>query len=317
MPSWQARCCAMIIRTLMRRLDRSDAHALVRRARRVFGVAPWLSRLRTHGVRIEPVQGAGARGEWIVPERPETGLIFYIHGGGYVACSAATHRTLTAALARLSRRRVFAVDYRLAPEHPFPAALDDVVAGYHWVAGQGIPPGAIALAGDSAGGGLVLATLLRLRDSGAALPAAAVCFSPWTDLTASGASIRTHDGRDPMFRSTDIARFAAIYLAGTAGTNPYASPVFADLGGLPPVLLQVAAEELLLDDSRRVHEAIQKAGGVSRLDVFPGMFHVWQMLDGLVPEARVALERAAAFIQHGGPEMGPNPPNVPSVPAEP
>lgn len=236
------------------------------------------------------------RGEWIVPNGTVSGTILYLHGGGYIACSPGDHRPITTSLARLARRRVFVPDYRLAPEHRFPAALDDAVAAYRWMLDQGVAPGTIALAGDSAGGGLVLGVLLRVREAGLPLPACAVCFSPWTDLSASGESVRANDGQCAMFRSENIGAAASIYLGGESPRNPYASPVFADLSGLPPILLQVGSTELLLDDARRVHAKVQGVGGVSRLEVFENVFHVWQMLDGIVPEARAALRQAAGFI---------------------
>ena len=203
---------------------------------------------------------------------------------------------MAAGIARVTGRRVFSLDYRLAPENRFPAALDDAVAAYRWLLDAGTAPGAIALAGDSAGGGLVLATLLRLRDAGIPLPGHGVCFSPWTDLAGTGASLRGNDGRCPTFRPKNIPDFARVYLGTASPTDPYASPVFADLRGLPPLLFQVSSNELLLDDSRRVHDAVRAGGGVSTLDVFDDLFHGWQMMDGFMPEARIALGRVAAFL---------------------
>jgi acetyl esterase/lipase len=204
---------------------------------------------------------------------------------------------VTAALARLSGRRVFSLDYRLAPEHRYPAALDDAVAAYRRLLKQGVPASMISFAGDSAGGGLVLCALLRVRDEGLPLPACAVCFSAWTDLAGTGASVRLNDGRCAMFRTENIKEFADVYLDGASPFETYASPVHADLKGLPPLLLQVGSTELLLDDSRRVHEKIQAAQGVSKLEVYTDVFHCWQMLDGIVPEARAALRSAASFIR--------------------
>jgi acetyl esterase/lipase len=245
------------------------------------------------------------RGEWIAPENPGEEVILYLHGGGYVSCSPATHRPITTALARLSRRRVFSLDYRLAPEHRYPAALDDAVAAYRWLLAQGVHAGMISLAGDSAGGGLVLGLLLRARDMGLPLPACAVCFSPWTDLAGTGASVRLNDGRCAMFRTENTAEFAAAYLGDVSPLDSYASPAFANLGGLPPLLLQVSSTELLLDDSRRVNDKVQEAGGISRLEVYDDVAHCWQMLDGFVPEARRALRSAAAFIcEHTSPTEG-------------
>jgi acetyl esterase/lipase len=193
--------------------------------------------------------------------------------------------------------RVFSLDYRLAPEHRFPAALDDALAGYRWLLEQGVSPQAISLAGDSAGGGLVLASLMRARDAGLPLPACGVCFSAWTDLAGTGESIRVNDGRCAMFRTENIPAFAAAYLGGASAFEPYASPLFGDLSGLPPLLLQVGSTEVLLDDTRRLHQQVLACKGVSTLEVFDDVMHCWQMLDGLVPEAGVALRQAAIFIR--------------------
>jgi acetyl esterase/lipase len=230
-------------------------------------------------------------------------VLLYIHGGGYVACSAATHRPITGALAKLTSLRVFSVNYRRAPEHRGPAALDDVFDAYRDLLAQGFDGKEIALAGDSAGGGLVLALLVRVRNEGLDAPACAVCFSPWTDMTGSGASVNANDGRCAMFRPESVAQFASAYLGDGSRTHESVSPVFANLDNLPPVLLQVGSTELLLDDSRRVHEAIQQARGArepdaaSRLEIYEDVPHCWQMLDGFVPEAREALTEAAEFIR--------------------
>ena len=159
-----------------------------------------------------------------------------------------------------------------------------------------VAPRSLALAGDSAGGGLVLGTLVRLRDEGVPLPSCAVCFSPWTDLAGTGASLQRNDGRCAMFRPRNIPDFARVYLASASPLNPDASPVYADLRGLPPLLLQVESTELLLDDARRVHDKVREAGGVSRLEVVDGVFHGWQMLDGFMPEATQALDQASSFM---------------------
>lgn len=300
-PSWQARCLNAGIRLLIRRRKWGDEGALARRARRVLGSPPMLQWLRTRGLSVRRVfVDGGVRGEWLAQEEKgaDDKVILYIHGGGYVACSAATHRPITAALARLGGQRVFSLNYRLAPEHRYPAALDDAVAAYEWLLGQqGIPASAISLAGDSAGGGLVLGVLLRARAAGLPLPACAVCFSPWTDLAGAGESRLFNDGRCAMFRPENINEFAPVYLGDASPQDSYASPVYADLGGLPPLLLQVGSTELLLDDARRVHDKIQAAGGASQLEIYDDVAHCWQMLDGLVPEARIALRQAASFIR--------------------
>lgn len=297
MTSWQARCLNTGVRMLIRRKHWGAEHEVARRARRLFGSPSMFQWIRTRGLRVEPVLDGDVKGEWLVPEDAGAGVILYIHGGGYVACSAATHRPITAALARFCNLRVFSLNYRLAPEHRFPAALDDAVAAYRWLLEQGIPAGSLALAGDSAGGGLVLATLLRVRDAVMPSPACAVCFSPWTDLAGKGESVRTNDGRCAMFHKENFNEFASVYLGDESPMTPYASPVYANLGGLPPIYLQVSSTELLLDDATRVHRKIMEAGGTSELEVFDDVAHCWQMLDGLVPEAGTALRQAAAFIR--------------------
>ena len=303
-PSWQARGISAIIgRFIRRRRWGADAAGVARRARLIFG-APWPYQwLRTRGLNVRAVNDAGVCGEWLEPAAGGGnggGVILYLHGGGFVSCSPATHRPVTAALARLTGWRVFSLDYRLAPEHRYPAALDDAVAAYEWLlAREGVPAGSICVAGDSAGGGLVVGSLLRLRDAGLAPPACAVCFSPWLDLAGEGESVRANDGLCAMFRTENIEEFAAAYLpAGASPRDPYASPAHAeDLRGLPPLLLQVGSTELLLDDARGLHRSIRAAGGASRLEIYDDLPHGWQMLDGLVPEARAALRQAASFIR--------------------
>lgn len=298
MASWQAQCLNVGVRLLIRRRRWGrDEQAVARRAQRLFGTPKVYQWLKTLGLRLSPVCEQGVRGEWLSPKECEPGVVLYIHGGGYVSCSPATHRPITAALARLTRQRVFSLDYRIAPEHPFPAALDDAVAAYRWLLGQDFQPGSISLAGDSAGGGLLLALLLRAREMGVPLPSCAVCFSPWTDLAGAGPSVRLNDGQCAMFHTENIAEFAAVYLKGGSPLEPFASPARANLSGLPPLLLQVGSTELLLDDSRLVHDEIQKLGGESRLEIYDDVFHCWQMLDGIVPEARIALRQAADFIR--------------------
>jgi epsilon-lactone hydrolase len=296
MPSWQARGLALGIQVVMRRATWGDPEALAQRARRLFGAPNPLGWLRTRGVRIDPVEEGVVRGEWLSAARSMRGTILYLHGGGYVAGSPATHRPITAALARLAERRVFALSYRLAPEHRFPAALDDAVVAYRWLLEQGVTADSLALAGDSAGGGLVIATLVKARDLGLPLPTAAVCFSPWTDLAATGESLLTNNGRCAMFRPENMGEFARVYLGSASPRDPYASPLYADLARLPPLLLQVSSSEILLDDSRRLHARALAAGTSSTLQIFDGLFHVWQILDGIVPESRKALHQAAAFI---------------------
>jgi epsilon-lactone hydrolase len=295
MPSWQARLHNLAVRAIVRRRSWRDERSLTRRARLIFGAPPGYRSLAAGGIRCARVHGGAVRGEWLIPRHPSSGILLYVHGGGFVSCSAASHRPITAALARLTSRRVFSLDYRLAPEHRFPAAPDDVLGAYEWLTAEA-PDQRIAVAGDSAGGNLVIGLAVRIRDLGRPSPACIVAFSPWTDLAATGSSARHNDGRDVMFHYDNLAEFAAVYLGDVAAKRPDASPVFASLTGLPPVLLHVGSTEVLLDDARRVDEAIRRAGGSSQLTVFDGVAHCWQMLVPFLPEASASLKSAASFI---------------------
>jgi acetyl esterase/lipase len=296
MPSWQARISNAAVSTFVRRRDWGDVAVVARRARFVFG-APWPYQWITRvGLRWRPVSDGAVRGEWLAPANPARGTILYIHGGGFVSCSAATHRPITGSLARRTGLAVFSANYRLAPEHPFPAALDDVVAVYEWLL-RTMGEAPVAIAGDSAGGGLALSLAIEVRERGLSAPGCLVLFSPWTDLAGRGASLHANDGRCPMFRPENIPAFAAVYLGSTAADDPRASPVYADFRGLPPMLLQVGSTELLLDDARRVHDGAIAAGTESHLTVYDAVHHGWQMLTPLVPEANAALGEAAEFIQ--------------------
>ena len=236
----------------------------------------------------------GVAGEWLRREGRDTkGTLLYLHGGGYFACSPQTHRPITGGFARRGLD-VFAPDYRLAPEHPFPAAVHDAVAAYRGLLASGIPPGQIVVGGDSAGGGLTLAMLLSLRDAGDALPAAAILFSPWTDLVGTGDTLRSNARRDAMFPGEGIAQAAAPYLAGADARNPLASPLYGDLTGLPPILIHAGSYEVLLDDSRRLAERARAAGASATLATWPVVPHVWQLFP--LPEAAQSMDQAAAFL---------------------
>lgn len=297
MSSLRVRFFGLGVRLLIRRRDWGRRDALVRRSRRLFGAPPLLQRLSSYGVQVRRTEPAEPCGEWVVAPAAGSRTILYLHGGGYVAGSAASHRPIVAALARRTPAQVFAPNYRLAPEHPYPAALDDAERAYEWLLSSGIPAGAIAIAGDSAGGGLTMALLIRLRDKGAPLPACAVMFSPWLDLAGTGASLHANDGRDSMFRPENIAAFAACYAPPDVWRDPAVSPVYGRLDGLPPLHFQVGSDEVLRDDAVRVHEGVLSSGGSSELVAYDGVFHVWQMLDGLVPEAGEALARASSFVR--------------------
>jgi epsilon-lactone hydrolase len=294
-PSLQLRVARWYVRTFVRRESWGDPERLARRARRIFGSPGWWAATRSFGVRVKPINESEVRGEWIEPENGLPGTILYIHGGGYVAGSPATHRPVTAALARLTHRAVFSLDYRLAPEHPFPCAFDDAFAAYRWLISRE-DPRLVTVAGDSAGGGLALAVLIAARDAGLDLPAAAVLYSPWTDMEGSGDSVTDNLERCAMFAPSNIDDFAAAYLGVASRRDVRASPGTADLSGLPPILLQAGDTELLLGDSVRVDHAISEAGGTSEMSIYDHVFHGWQMLDGLMPESARALEESADFV---------------------
>jgi acetyl esterase/lipase len=221
--------------------------------------------------------------------------LLYLHGGGYFACSAQTHRPITVAFAQ-EGFRVFAPNYRLAPEHAFPAALDDAVAAWRGLIELGNSPERLLVAGDSAGGGLAVALLVACRDSGDPLPAAAALFSPWTDLAATGDSIREKDRRCAMFVGAQMASGASLYLCGADRRNPLASPLYADLSHLPPLLIHVGNDEVLLDDSVRLAERARVAGVTVDLKIWPVVPHTWQLVYPAMPEARQSMHEASAFL---------------------
>ena len=296
MSSWQARAFGGAIRAIVRRRSWGRELALAVRARRVLGAPPLYGWLATVGLARRTWRSDGARGEWLMPRNRRPGIIFYVHGGGFVSCSAATHRPITAALARLTQRCVLSVDYRLAPEARLPAAHEDVAAAYASVIRSGVQSSEIALVGDSAGGNLVLSLAVQLRDRGAAPPACIALFSPWTDLTGQSPSVHTNAERCAMFHPENMHEFAAAALGRGRSDTPLVSPVYADLHDLPPVLLHVGSTELLLDDATRVHDRIRRSNGASALRVFDDVPHGWQMLFPFVPEAIASLRETATFI---------------------
>jgi epsilon-lactone hydrolase len=223
--------------------------------------------------------------------------ILFLHGGGYVTGGPALYRHLLWRLAAAAAARVAAIAYRLAPEHPFPAALDDAVAAWRGLIAEGVDPCRAVVIGDSAGGGLTLALALRLRDEGAPLPAALVAMSPWTDLAVTGASLRGNAAADPMMNAADVPKLAAVYLAGADPRNPYASPLYGDPAGLPPTLIQVGSDEILRDDSVRMAERMRAAGCAVELEIWPRMPHVFQAFAMFMPEARRAIARVGGFVQ--------------------
>ena len=249
-------------------------------------------------VKAEAVDAGGVPSEWVrVPESREDRVILYVHGGGYVLGSLATHRSLVSRLARASHTRALSVDYRLAPEHPFPAAVDDATAAYRWLLGTGVEASRVVIAGDSAGGGLTLATLLALRDAGDPLPAAGVCLSPWADLEGTGASAQPGGADDPLLELEGLCEMGRHYTASGDPRHPHAAPIYADYTGIPPLLIQVGTRELLLDDARRVADKARAAGVDVEIEEWEGLIHVWQMFGDGMPEAVDAVNNIGEFVR--------------------
>jgi acetyl esterase/lipase len=294
--SLQAHLAAFVIRRqIRRRLGRMDDLGQVKA---VFEGAKLPA---PSGVRFRPDTLGGVPGEWAESESAATSTLLYLHGGGFIACSPRTHRPITGWFAKHGFR-VFAPDYRLAPEHPFPAAVEDAVAS--WRALREAVDGPAVVAGDSAGGNLSLAMMLALRDAGDARPAAAALFSPATDLAGTGESYQTNARRDAMFPGEDLKHLGQAYLGSTDPRTPLASPLYADLAGLPPLVIHVGEREVLRDDSVRLAERARAAGVHVDLVVWPVVPHVWQLAHATVPEARRSLQAAAAFLHRAADASG-------------
>jgi len=252
------------------------------------------------GVQVASVALGPLPAEWVrAPAAAPDRVLLYLHGGGYAMGSCASHRLLAATLSQVTGWQLLVLGYRLAPEHPFPAAVEDAIAAYRWLLARGMQPDHLVLAGDSAGGGLALATLVVLRDAGASLPAKAVLLSPWTDLALSGASLLTRAERDFVLTPDYLREEAEAYLGARNPRTPLASPLYADLHGLPPLLIQVGGDEILLDDATRLAERARQAGVAVTLRIAEGMWHGWQATAALrrFPEGQAALDQIADFVR--------------------
>ncbi len=293
MASLQAHVAAWLVRLRLKRaLERAHDVAVVRRlfAPLPFPIPP--------DIELAPGAVGGVAGEWVyrtsARAEPATNVLLYLHGGGYIACSAETHHAITVFYAQHGFR-VFAPNYRLAPEHLFPAAVDDALAVWRGLVESGARRAVIS--GESAGGGLCCAMMLAARDAGLPLPAAAAIFSPWVDLACTGDSMRRNARRCAMLSAPGMGVAACDYLGATDPCNPLASPLYGDLHGLPPLLIHVGANEVLLDDSRRLAERARAAAVPVALRVFPVVPHAWQLAHRLIPEARESLAEASGFLQ--------------------
>ena len=249
------------------------------------------------GVKVEKASAGDVPAEWLTPAGgSDNRVILYLHGGSYTCGSCNSHRSMVSNIAIASKARALLLDYRLAPEHPHPAAVEDAVAAYKWLLDGRADPKHIAVAGDSAGGGLAVALLLALRDANIPMPAACVCLSPWTDLAFTGETWKSRAKADLIIFDYKEHAFAKMYLGGLDPKTPLASPLYADLKGLPPTLIQVGLDEVLLADSTRLAERLKQAGVDVTLDEWPKMQHVWQFTASFMPEAGRAVQKMGGFI---------------------
>jgi monoterpene epsilon-lactone hydrolase len=250
-------------------------------------------------VTVEPVNANGVKAEWTsTPDADPSSAVLYLHGGGYVICSLESHRHLMAEVGRASGARTLAIDYRLAPEHPFPAPVEDTVAAYRYLLDSGIKPNRIALAGDSAGGGLVVASLLAIREAGLPLPGCGWCISPWVDMEALGVSFNDRADADPTVQKATILMMAQWYLGGADPRHPHAAPIYGDLRGLPPLLIQVGAAETLLDDSVALARKAGAADVMVDLQIWPEMIHIWHIYFPMLAAGRRAIAAGGSFVRN-------------------
>jgi acetyl esterase/lipase len=249
-------------------------------------------------VTVEPVTANDVRAEWTsTPQDDRDTAILYLHGGGYVIGSLNSHRHLVSEAGRAAKAWALALDYRLAPEHPFPAAVEDAVSGYRYLLSRGIKPGRVAIAGDSAGGGLVVAAMIAIRDAGLAQPACGWCISPWVDMEGIGETMSTKEAADPMVQRAGLLEMAGLYLGGADPRSPLAAPIYADLRGLAPLLIQVGAAETLLDDAIRLAKVAGAADVRVDLQVWPQMVHVWHLFHPELKAGLRAIEAGGAYVR--------------------
>jgi acetyl esterase/lipase len=294
--SWNAELLRFALRLVNRKSGRplQPAAKVRKRLRRIEPFVPGPPK----GTKTSALQANGIPAVRIdVPQARRDRCILFFHGGGYAFGSAPLYRDFMWRVGIAARASVLYFDYRLAPEHPFPAALDDAVHVCRWVTTQ-FEPQRTAFVGDSAGGGLVLATMKKLRDQKGTLPRAAVAISPWTDLAMTGQSLRTNYKADPMLDAAQFPMIAKRYLGNADPRNPYISPVYGDTAGLPPTLIQAGSDEVLLDDAVRMADAMRAAGCEIELEVWPRMPHVWHLYARILPEGRQAIERIGRFLDH-------------------
>ncbi|HEV7719255.1 MAG TPA: alpha/beta hydrolase [Arsenicitalea sp.] len=285
-------------RELERRFaERTEQEPPLAERRRTWEAEALLDRL-PDGAHFSAVIAGGVASEWMeVPDVDDARVFLLLHGGGYNAGSPKTHRKLAAHLSQATNMRVLVPDYRLAPEHPFPAGVKDALLAYGWLLSEGRRADDIIVGGDSAGGGLALSMLLALREAGGAMPRAAVLMAPWTDLSCSGESYETLRERDPIITRENLLQAAGWYAAHRDLADPMASPLFADLSGLPPMLIHAGGDEVMVDDSRMFAERASAAGVSVTCKIFPGLWHVFHTATPDVPESAQAIEEIGAFVR--------------------
>lgn len=296
--SLRARLFGPVSELLLKPIMASPAERMRPRLERVAGL---IARVPS-GVTIRSTTIGGVPADEIAPKAGASRtVVLYLHGGAYLGGSPRTHRGLLAHLAKQAGCRIVAIDYRLAPEHPYPAALDDALAAYAALLAEGVVARDIVIGGDSAGGNLTLVTAIALRDRGQPLPAKLMLLSPWTDMTSSGSSHVTRVARERILDPKAIPNAARTFANGIALNDARLSPLFANLAGLPPMLIQVGDDEMLLDDSTRLADAATRAGVTVSLQVWPALWHVWQVLAGWMPEADRAIAQLAGFVRASEP----------------
>jgi epsilon-lactone hydrolase len=293
--SVRAKLLRLALRLLKSR-QRREQVAMAMARRRLKRIEPFVPRPPA-GTQTTVTDGGGVNAVRVAVRQARSDrCVLYFHGGAYAVGSAVLYRDLTWRIGAAARACVLYFDYRLAPEHPFPAAIEDAVTVYRWLAGQ-FDPRRIAFMGDSAGGGLALATLYKLRDEGFPLPAAAVAVSPWTDLALTGPSLQLNAAADPMLNVAKLPALANGYLSGADPRNHYASPLYGDASGLPPTLIHVGSDEILRDDAVRMAEKLRAAGCDVEIEVWPRMPHAWHLYARILPEGRHAIDRIGTFLQ--------------------
>lgn len=314
MPSMRARVCSAMSRVqsfLFWRPRRLmwNSPASLRMQRWAFeNIAPLIAPM-PRGTTTRKFEIEGVPAAWVIPRGADDDrVVLYLHGGGWVVGSIKSHRKLAARIAGQAGCRALMIDYRLAPEHPFPAGLEDCRTAYTWLLEQGYHPSRIVLAGDSAGGGLAVSTVIAARDAGQSLPAACVLMSPGTDCANTGESWKTRAAQDPLICEGIGALWIGMYLGGADACDPLASPIYADLSGLPPMLIQVGTREVLLDDSLRLAKLAERAGVPVELEVWDGMWHVWQFFAPFMPESLEAIRKIGRFCREKTGSEAPGPP---------